>query len=608
MANLSHWSRRLGVLLCVAVALTAATAVRAEARDHKRVLVLFDEDRTFPGLALLDRGLRSTLSAELDADIDFFPESMNLSQFHDEHYDVVLRDYYAKKYHSRQPDLIVAVIGPALTFLLRHGEAIFKGVPIVFCGADAADLQGVTLPPHVTGLLVKRVFGPTLDLALRLQPGAARVYVVGGTSPFDRHLQADARGEFVPFEGRVPIEYLTDQSVPDLLNTVARLPAHSIVLYTSLFRDAAGQAFVPHDVAARLSAAANAPVYVAVDQYVGGGALGGHVYSLERHGELAGSIAARVLRGEPPAAIPVRELASSVTMFDARQLARWRIDTALLPADAVVRFQDPSLWARYKGYVLAATGLLIAQSALIAALLVQRNRRRRAETDLRASFARIRELGGRLLSAQEDERAHIARELHDDFGQQLAVLRIDLEILSRSVRGHDAAVVAEGMKRIEELLSSMRGLSHRLHPFKLQILGLVAALESLRHELSRPGVSIAFTHDEVPPALPPELTLCVFRIAQEALQNSLKHGQARKVSLHLGCEPGGVLLSVEDDGVGFAVDAVARKGKGLGLVSMRERVEAMGGSFDLRSAPGGGTTVAVRVPLSLEQQPERIAV
>ena len=132
-------------------------------------------------------------------------------------------------YGSRSLDLIIAVMGPAVTFLLQHGDDFAPGVPIVFCGADAADLEGTTLPAHVTGLLVRRSFAPTVDLALRLQPDTRQVFVVGGSSEFDRHLQATARRDFEPFERRASFTYLTDLPMRDLLTAVSNVPPRSVV-------------------------------------------------------------------------------------------------------------------------------------------------------------------------------------------------------------------------------------------------------------------------------------------------------------------------------------------------------------------------------------------
>ena len=124
-------------------------------------------------------------------------------------------------------------------------------------------------------------------------------------------------------------------------------------------------------------------------------------------------------------------------------------------------------------------------------------------------------------------------------------------------------------------------------------------MQSLRLELSQSGIAIAFTHDNVPSTLSADLTLCLFRVVQEALQNAIKYSKAREVSVHLAGGPLGLTLTVVDDGVGFDVDAVW--GKGLGLVSMKERLEAIGGSFEIRSNPGDGTRVEATVPLDVVQ-------
>jgi ABC-type uncharacterized transport system substrate-binding protein len=410
------------VSLCVIGALAATPGPAAGQSDHKRVLLLFDEDRSLPGLSVLEQSIRSTLSAGLGDDVEFFSESMNAAQFPEAQRNLALRDYYQKKYGARKLHLIVGVMGPALSFLRQHADSFAPGVPIVFCGADARALEGVTLPANMTGLLVRRAFAPTLEVALRLQPDTRQVYVVGGTSEFDRHLQAAARPELEPFERRVSITYLTDLPMRELLAVVSSVPPRSVILYLALFRDGAGQTFVPHEAVSRISATARAPVYVFVDQYLGLGPVGGFLYSLELHGQATADIGLRVLRGELPASIPVREVAGNQYMFDIRQLDRWTLDSRALPTGSVIKFSEPGAWDRYRTYILGGVALLTVQTGLIVGLLVHRARRRRAESELRASLVRIRELGRQLLTAQEMERTRIARELHDDISQHLAVL------------------------------------------------------------------------------------------------------------------------------------------------------------------------------------------
>jgi signal transduction histidine kinase len=249
---------------------------------------------------------------------------------------------------------------------------------------------------------------------------------------------------------------------------------------------------------------------------------------------------------------------------------------------------------------------MAVQTALIVGLLVQRTRRRRAESDLRASFDRVREIGGRLLSAQETERTRIARELHDDISQQLALLRLNLSRLTRLVQGHAGIVAGEAVKCADGIVTSVHDLSHRLYPARLRLIGLVPALDALLGEFSRRGPGITFTHENVPTALSPDLTLCLFRVVQEALQNALKHSHAQNVSIHLSGTADGVMLTVIDDGVGFAVDA--GWGRGLGLISMSERVDAIGGTFNVRSSPHRGTRIEVSVPVAIANDAGAIAI
>ena len=146
----------------------------------------------------------------------------------------------------------------------------------------------------------------------------------------------------------------------------------------------------------------------------------------------------------------------------------------------------------------------------------------------------------------------------------------------------------------------MRDLSHRLHPAKLQLIGLVPSLASLQRELSRPDFTIRFSHENVPAPLPHEVTLCVYRIVQEALQNAIRHSAAREVSVSLRRIGNRLALTIADDGVGFDVNAAW--GKGLGLLSMAERLESVDGSVEIQSLPGAGTRVDVTVPVPSLQE------
>ena len=224
--------------------------------------------------------------------------------------------------------------------------------------------------------------------------------------------------------------------------------------------------------------------------------------------------------------------------------------------------------------------------------------RRRSEAELRRSYARIQDLASRLISAQESERTRIARELHDDVSQQLALLSVELQELGNAFPAH----IQELRARTRDLWNqsnaiavSVHDLSHQLHPLKLDLIGLVPAIASLRSELTaHHGLPIAFRHEGVSGAIPRDVALCLYRIVQEALRNAIKHSGAREVTVDLTVSSDGLALTIADDGGGF--DADAAEHEGLGLASMRERLEPVGGTLVIRSKPGAGTRIEVTVP------------
>jgi signal transduction histidine kinase len=317
--------------------------------------------------------------------------------------------------------------------------------------------------------------------------------------------------------------------------------------------------------------------------------------------EAIAGVALRVLQGDRADAVPTVSPNLNVLQVDWRELRRWGISESRVPAGTMVRFRQPTAWDTYGSYILAAVVVLLTQTLLIAGLLLQRTRRRRVEAQLRSqklelrdSYERIRDINQRLLSAQDTERGRIARELHDDISQQVALLEIHLEQLNETVDADAGRLAGEALQRAEHIAKSVHDLSHRLHPAKLQLLGLLPALEGLRQELSRSDTVITFTHEGVAPALTPEETLCLFRVAQEALQNALKYSGSRRVSLDLRNSVDGLTLTIADDGIGF--DVADAWGKGLGLISMAERLEAISGTLAIASTAGVGTRLEVRIP------------
>ena len=208
-----RWVAKVILHLVVAVLLSTLLASIAWAETRPKVLVLYDENTDFPGLALLDRSLKAAFKADATDPIDLYTESMDLARFQDERYMQLLHAFYRQKYSDQRIALLIAVMGPALDFLLRYGAELFPGAPIVFCGVSRDEIVERNLGPKVTGVLVQRQFNRTVDLALRLQPDSRRAVVIGGTSRFNKYWEAIAQQEFRDFEGQVAFTYLTNHSM-----------------------------------------------------------------------------------------------------------------------------------------------------------------------------------------------------------------------------------------------------------------------------------------------------------------------------------------------------------------------------------------------------------
>jgi len=189
------------------------------------------------------------------------------------------------------------------------------------CGANPGDVATRSLPANVTGVLMKRNFATTLELALRLQPETRHVVVIGGTSRFDRQIQAVARRDLQTFANRVNITWSTELPMQQLLREVASLPKNSVIYYLTVFTDGADEAFVPHEVLSRIAQVTNAPIYVANDQYVGRGAVGGYVYSVRNLGQQAAAVGARILRGESPSSIPLENASVHWNLFSSSAIS-----------------------------------------------------------------------------------------------------------------------------------------------------------------------------------------------------------------------------------------------------------------------------------------------
>ncbi len=225
-------------------------------------------------------------------------------------------------------------------------------------------------------------------------------------------------------------------------------------------------------------------------------------------------------------------------------------------------------------------------------------------TDQKLAQQALEKISGQLIEAQEKERSRIARDLHDDICQRLALLSLEIERANRTSNGSPAATkqsLEEIKKHCSEIAGDVQSLSHQLHSSKLDYLGIATAISSFCSEFStQHQVSIGFKDSNVPKHLPKDISLCLFRITQEALHNAVKYSGTTEFLVALYAIEEEIQLVVRDKGAGFDVEE-AKKNRGLGLVSMQERIHLVHGRFAIDSKPGAGTRIFAAVPFVAER-------
>jgi signal transduction histidine kinase len=384
------------------------------------------------------------------------------------------------------------------------------------------------------------------------------------------------------------VEYLAGLPTSEVLTRVSALPQRTVMFTPGYFKDGVGDITTPRQSIQRIAEVSAVPVYGAFDTQLGTGIVGGYMNRYEDQAKGAAAIVARLLDGTTPSEI-ASSLAKRVPMVDGRALERWKIDERRLPEGTIVGFREPPVWEKHRVEIAIAVAVVLVQAMLIAGLLIQRARRRRAE--LASS-----QLAGRLLTAHEDERRRLARDLHDDVTQRLARLAIDTGRLERE-RECDSPTARSVREELVRLSEDVHQLAYHLHPSVLDDLGLADGIRAECERLSRQAsIAVSVETAGVPPKVPRETSLCLFRVAQEALRNAIRHAAARAIAVSLSRKGRGLELVVTDDGRGFDVQS-SQRSPSLGQVSMRERIRLVAGRLDVESAPGRGTKVTAWVPL-----------
>jgi PAS domain S-box-containing protein len=691
-------------------------SIAVELSPGKNVLIL----SSFTERSVMDVGrLKSATRSHIAVPVNFEIEYLESERFESPGYEAGLGESLVGTYAGKV-DLVIAISYPALRFAVDHRDQIFPGVPIIFVGVATRRLEGRPVWPGVTGVTENTDVHGTVDLALRLHPDTKNVVIVTGTSEFERYWQKAIDDEFRLHASRLKSIDLVGIPPAELQRELASLPPHTIVFFQLIPLESEQPLIGVYDVLTAI--AKQFPTYCIFNYCFDRGAIGGSYPDSNEQDVKAGEMAARILSGEKPETIPVAHGPSAHASVDWRQLRRWNISEAALPAGTSVLYRQPTFFERYRKYVISGGLLIIVQTLLIIGLLVQRRRRRKTEIRLRESEKRFRTMAdstpsliwmcdkdgqvtylndrlveftgrhatiglgdiwtayihsddvqnvldanslgltqqtvfsreyrlrrrdgvyrwmldvaaprvnedgsfagfigsavdisdqklanealetisGKLLEAQEEERSRIARELHDDICQRMALLSMELgqDNLEFSESSEPAlARIREIQDHCIEIANDVQALSHKLHSSKLDYLGVEAAIRSFCRELSQQhNVMVDFTCEDVPNPLPRDISLSLFRVTQEALHNAVKYSGGDRFTVNLLRTEGDIKLEIKDEGAGFQLQDSQQNG-GLGLVSMKERIHLVKGTFTVESKANHGTKISARVPFHAE--------
>ncbi len=600
----------LSILPCLlALLLIGPTPLRAAESqplgdNEKRVVILYSQPRDFPATEMVEQGIQEALNAERRLTVQLFSEYLDLSRFRDTPQRQALADLLDQRYSNGQIALLICVDVPAALFLMEYGEQLFPEIPVVMCAIPERLKDSLLASPlggRVSGIIEPALVARQLvESAFLFKPATKQAVLVAGAFENDQARAVALREALQTVRPDVELIDLTGRSLEEILERCEKLPRDAVIFFSTLFVDGKGRSFVPKNVLQSIAAVTDKPIFGPYESYMGYGIVGGPLISLRLEGKMAAEAALRILGGQPFEAGSFSGVNTQRTLYDWRQLNRHAIADTLLPPKSTILFREATLWDQYKYSLIGIVALVTLQSLLIIGLVVNLRQRKKAETALRASQRELQTLAGRLISSQEEELSRLAREFHDDFAQRLAAVAIEtgtLEIHSQQLDPPAREKIGHVKDQLIRLSDDIHAISRELHPAILKDLGLGRAVNSLCINFAdRENIPVDCHFEPLPDDIPPQTSLCIYRVIQESLRNIAKHARARHVDISLKLSANHLLATIEDDGAGFEPKC-ARHTPGIGLASMRERVQYVKGEFTIQSEPGQGTVIELSIPL-----------
>jgi signal transduction histidine kinase len=593
-----------------------AFAAHGADRSVPGVLILHSNQQPTPAQVIVDSTLRKVIPEELKRPVELYSEYLDDEWVSIQKYGPLQAQFLQSKYGDRNIRVIVANALPALQFAAKFRDVTFPGVPVVHLTVAGDRLARVSVPPDMLGNTETHDPSPTLDLALRLHPDTKHLVFIRGAAPFDKGWDVRMRGAVAQLENSgVEIEYLLGLKTADVLRRVGELKRGDLVFTPGYFADGAGAVSIPYDSIKRIAEASAVPVYGAFESQLGTGIVGGYFNRIGDQAKSAGAIVVALLNGAVPTAIPTSPV-PRVAMLDWRELRRWGVDERLVPSDAIVTSREPTVWERYRWQIVLAFAVIASQSVLIAALVLQRRRRRHAEIETQAArtelthAARLASMGELTASIAHEIKQPLSAILaHADTAELLLeadtpsipeIQRILAEIRKDDLRASDV------ITRLRDLLGkhTMERRPVDLNEALTDALGVVEA-EARRRDVT----VLTRLANGLPPVIGDHVHLqqVVLNLVLNAMDAVAGvDDSAPRIIISTGAVANGVQITVADNGPGIDPAIAPRlfesfattksRGLGLGLSIARTIVEAHGGTIHATADAGHGAVFRVVLP------------
>ncbi|WP_112169409.1 sensor histidine kinase [Paraburkholderia unamae] len=607
---------RYGMAVVMAAFLLVASTA-ALAAEPVRVVILTGTDPIQPAALVQIRAIRSLLETSMPHGAEVFLDALDGFRFGAEDLTPEFLALMKKKYADQRVDLVVGIGNHAADFALKYHAQLWPGAPVLLTSVPEKWFEQNPLPAGFARVPFPIDVAKTLAIAEALQPDANRLVVVGGTSDTDYSF-IDRVVEAAATRGRrwSSVDIWRGLSIHEIEQRLSQLDNRSAVVYTTMYRDREGHRFFPYQLVPGMVAASRAPIYAWYSTYLDGGVTAGAMYDFEENGRLTGEAALSILRnrgrmdGLTFAALPAR-CTANVT-----QLERYGLSMSALPADCRLIDFPRSIFREYRGVVLAALAVLLAQTVTIVALLAQRRNRRLAEADATerrgelaraARFATVGELS-----------ASIAHEVGQPLGAILSNAdAAELLIKASHVDGTELEEILSDVKRdalrANDVVQRLRSLLQKQGiAFQPQPLdgALQCALKLIAPEAKRRNIGVETQFEAGDAQImgdAVQLQQVVLNLAINAMDAMHETDPASRVlTIATKRVSHGVAFVVADRGCGLGGVGVRRlfepfyttkpHGMGLGLSIVRSIVEAHHGRIDVAACDGGGTEFTVWLP------------